>query len=189
MTIRVPLHGIKLVNFSGIFKSHIEADLINQLDGFKLISDASINIRKVHVKRLMYHHIIKGLCDYVLSAKGKDKIVIVYSSIDDITGDLSSLTVESEFRSFIDKLIIKISRMLPIKFMHVDKQWKEIKSIMCKGNGDSADIINSAKSIIDNFDISSYTFTKARYFAKRYGLVYLSNNFFQQIKNKQLIMC
>ena len=43
------------------------------------------------------------------------------------------------------------------------------------------------KSIINNFDVSKYTFTKARYFANRYGLTFLSNDFFKKICNRQLI--
>ena len=73
MIIKIPLHGIKLIDFSGIFKGHIETELINQLGEFNLIKDNVVNIRNTHTKRLMYHHIIKGLCDYVLSLKGKDK--------------------------------------------------------------------------------------------------------------------
>ena len=79
--------------------------------------------------------------------------------------------------------------MLPIKFLYTDSKFSTIRNDIRKNNGDTADIINGAKSAIDNFDISKYTFTKARCFAKRYGLLYMSNNFFQQIKNKQLIMC
>ena len=79
--------------------------------------------------------------------------------------------------------------MLPIKFLYTTESFSTMRNDIRKKNGNSADIINSAKSAINGFDISKYTFTKARCFAKRYGLIYMSNNFFQQIKNKQLIMC
>ena len=189
MIIKIPLHGIKLIDFSGIFTGHIETELINQLGELNLIKDDAVNIRNTHVKRLMYHHVIKGLCDYVLSLKGKDKILIVYSDKGDITGDLSLLMEDNELQLFMDKFIPRIIKMLPIKFMCTDITFKEMRSKIRKNNGDCADIVNNAKGVVNNFDISSYTFTKARYFAKRYGLTYLSNNFFQQIRNKQLIMC
>jgi hypothetical protein len=189
MIIRIPLHGIKLIDFSGIFKKHIETELVNQLDEFKLIKDGVINIRNKHVKRLSYHYIIKGLCDYVLSVKSRDKILIVYSTTHMTRGDLACYTDGDDLQQFFNKLINKISKMLPIKFMHIDNTFAQIRTNVRKNNGDCADIVNNAKHILDSFDISVYTFTKARNFAKRYELTYLSNNFFQQIKNKQLIMC
>ena len=50
------------------------------------------------------------------------------------------------------------------------------------------DILNNAKNILTEYDISRYTFTAARSFGKRYGLEYLSNNFFQKVKTKQLLL-
>jgi|TARA_Y100000310_G_C20580384_1_gene762679 hypothetical protein len=189
MIINVPLHNLKLIDFSGILKHHVEAELINQLDEYKLIKDNTVNIRNKHVKRLMYHYILKGLCDYVLSVKGENKIVIVYSETIVPTYQLNNYIDTLELQTFFNKLILKIIKMLPIKFLYTDSKFSTIRNDIRKNNGDTADIINGAKSAIDNFDISKYTFTKARCFAKRYGLLYMSNNFFQQIKNKQLIMC
>jgi hypothetical protein len=188
MTINVPLHNIKLIDFSGIFKQHIEVELINELDEFKLIKDGKINIRNKHVKRLLYHYIIKGLCDYVLSVKGTSKIIVIYSTTTPPTSQLNTYIDTMDIQYFFNRFISKIIKMLPIKFLYTDSTFNTIRASIRKSNGDCADIINNAKSIIDSFDTSKYTFTKARYFAKRYGLVYLSNNFFHQIKNKQLII-
>ena len=79
--------------------------------------------------------------------------------------------------------------MLPIRFLYLTDDFKNIKRNIKDGNGDGTEIINQAKCVIDNLDISRYTFTKARLFSKRYGLEYLSNNYFKQIINKQLILC
>ena len=188
MTVNVPLHDIKFIDFSGIFKQHVETELINQLGEFNLIKDDQINIRNKHVKRLLYHHTIKGLCDYVLSVKGKSKIIIVYSTTTSPTCQLNLYVNRAEIQTFFDKFILRIIKMLPIKFLYTDDTFNIIRTNIRMNNGNSADIINSAKSIINDFDISKYTFTKARYFAKRYGLLYLSNNFFHEIRNKQLII-
>ena len=55
------------VDFSDIFKSQIETNILNDLDSYKLIKDNKININNRDVKRLLYHHIIHGLCEHVLS--------------------------------------------------------------------------------------------------------------------------
>jgi hypothetical protein len=55
--------------------------------------------------------------------------------------------------------------------------------------GECYDIINRTKALAENFDAGKFNFSKARYFGKKYGLDFLSNNYFKQIKQKQLIMC
>ena len=124
MIIKIPLHGIKLIDFSGIFKGHIETELINQLGEFNLIKDNVVNIRNTHTKRLMYHHIIKGLCDYVLSLKGKDKILIVYSSKGNITGDLSLLIKDNELQWEENRKVIKPNT--PLKNLLAVKKNEEV---------------------------------------------------------------
>ena len=77
--------------------------------------------------------------------------------------------------------------MLPIKFMFGEVTFSTLKRGI-KNSGEHAELINTAKHIIDKFNIEIYTFSKVRYFAKRYGLQFLSNNFFKKVCNKQLIM-
>jgi hypothetical protein len=189
MNIVIPIHGIKLIDFSSIFTNRIEPVILNELDSYKLITDNSINIRNKDTKRIIYHYVIKGLCDYVLSVKGINKIVIVYSETVLPTKHLHKFTNPIDLQEFINNFISKISKMLPIRFLYLDDKFKTIRQNIKNSTGDGDEVINRAKCIIDKFDISQYTFTKARSFSKRYGLEYLSNNYFKQIVNKQLILC
>ena len=182
----LPLHNLKLVDFSDIFKSQIETNILNDLDSYKLIKDDKININNKDVKRLLYHHIIHGLCEHVLSIKEEEKIVIVYSTITEPTAHLHECT--SDFMVFLNKFIDRVSKMLPIHILHVESNFDVIEDIMEMQGGECTEIINKAKSLADTFDPGSFTFTKARYFAKKYGLEYLSNNFFKQIQSKHLIL-
>ncbi len=188
MTIRIPLYNIKLIDFTGIFQKHIEPDLLSELDEYKLISDGTINLRSKDVKRVFFHHIIFKLCNYIMSVKGKDKIVIIYSNLVPPDKNITNFVSVSELQIFLNRLMLKIIKILPLKILMSPTTFNKIRSDVRRKQGNSAEIINSAISTIENHDISRYTFSRARSFSKRYGLTFLSNNFFKQIKCKQLIL-
>ena len=181
-------HNIRLLNFSAIFKKDIETDLLNDLHSFNLIKNDQLNLKNSTVKRLMYHHIIHGLCEHVLSVKGKEKIVVVFCQTLSPVKQLHMFGDEQDFRDFFNKFIVKIVKMLPIKFLLTDFTFNMIRKNVNSNNGNSVEMINTVVSIVDTFDMTYYTFSKARYFAKKYGLEFLSNNYFQQILKKQLII-
>ena len=187
MTIKIPNHNLKLISFGGIFKKVIETPLLNDLERHNLIKKGRINIKSPSVKRFIYHHTIYGLCEYVLSLKGKEKIVIVHCEMLSPVRQLRDFVDEEELQAFFNGFIIKIVKMFPIKFLITDITFSLITKGIRLGGGESRNTINSAKSIINGFDITKYTFSKARYFANRYGLTFLSNNYFKKVCNKQLI--
>ncbi len=188
MKISLPIHNLKIISFSGIITNKVETKLLNDLDSFNLIKDGSINLKNKDVKRLMYHHVIYELCDYVLSVKGKERIIVLHSTIVPPTAQINKFVHIDDSLDFFNKFVLKIIKMLPIKFIYTTTTFNELKKSIKSKRGTYYDVINQSKDILDNYDITKYTFTKARSFSKRYGLEYLSNNFFQQIKAKQLIL-
>ena len=188
MKIVLPVHNIRMIDFSGIMSSSIESKILDDLDSFKLIKENQINIKNKDVKKIMYHHIIYELCVYVLETKGREQIIIYHNTSRSPGKQLSKFIDESEFILFINKLLQKISKLLPLKFIHTDTYFKEFKHAAKSKSGLYKDILNNAKNILTEYDISRYTFTAARSFGKRYGLEYLSNNFFQKVKTKQLLL-
>ena len=187
MIIKVPNHNLKLISFGGIFKKIIETPLLNDLERHNLVKNGQINIKSPSVKRFIYHHTIYGLCEHILSLKGKEKIVIVHCEILSPVRQLRKFVDEEELQDFFNRFIVKIVKMFPIKFLITDITFSLIRKDIRQGSGESKNTIHSAKSIIDDFDITKYTFSKARYFANRYGLTFLSNNYFKKVCNKQLI--
>ena len=187
MTLSVPNRNLKLISFTHIFRKDIEGILLDDLNKSGLIKDDHINVKNKYVKRYMYHHIIKGLCEHVLAVKGKERIIIIYSNLVSPTSQLAEYISHQDSLKFFTTVIKKIQNILPLKILVSDTTFNIIRADIKNKNGNSVETINAALSIIDKVNISRYTFAKARGFAKRYGLEYLSNNFFQQIKNKQLI--
>lgn len=183
----LPRHNLKLIDYAEIFKTKIETPLLNDLESYELIKEDVVNLKNKDVKRLLYHHIIHELCEYVLSVKGNDKIVIVYSTTSGHTKHLHRYIEESTLLEFSNKFINRISKMLPIKIMQIQTTFKNVNDVMELKTGECYEIINCAVMLSENFDTGSFSFNKARYFAKKYGLDFLSNNYFKKIKNKQLI--
>ena len=188
VVIRIPLYRIKLIDFSQIFQKYIEPDLITELHTYNLIRNDVVNIKSRDVKQLFYHHIIYNLCTYILSVKGKDKIVVVYSDVVTPSSEIHKYINIDDLQTFLNKFILKLIKLLPVKILIASTTFHKIRSDIRNKTGDSIDTINSARSIVENHDISRYTFSKARNFSNRYGLTFLSNDFFQQIKSKQLIL-
>ena len=188
MTIVVPSSNIKIIDFNSLFIKRIESTLLNDFESFGLIKNKSVNIRNKDVKKLIYHHVIYELCEYVLSVKGKEKIIVLYSTLVSPGRDIKHFISEADLQSFFNSFIVKIIKMLPIKIFECPCTFSKLKGDIKNKTGEGKELINSMESIIYKFDISRYTFEKARSFAKRYELTYLSNNFFQKVKSKQLIL-
>jgi len=185
----LPRHNLTLIDFCDIFKSKIETPLMNDLESHSLIKEDHINLKNRDTKRLFYHHIIYELCDYVLAVKGNNKLVIVYSTTTVPTQHIHEYVTESDLMDFSNKFIDRVSKMLPIKILQVDTTFKDVSEIIELQTGECFELINNAIHLSESFDIGSFSFAKARYFSKKYGLTFLSNNFFKQIKQKQLILC
>lgn len=188
MHLILPLHNIKLVDFSYIVRTRIETALLNDLESYGLIYDEKINIKNKDVKRLVYHHVIYELCEHILAIKGGQRVVIHYCNTIPPTKETTSFVNLEELQEFFNNFVNRLRQMLPIKILSTNTSFKLLKQDIKTGGGECHEIISQAQYIVDKFDASRYTFTKARYFAKKYGLNYLSNNYFKKIRSKQLIM-
>ena len=188
MTLRLSKHNIKVVDFTSLFEAHAESKIMNDLESYNLIKNDTINIKSKDVKKFYYHHIIHDLCDYILSVKGTDRIIIFHCTSQPPGRHHLEYTGHLEFKLFINTFISKLIKILPIKFITSEMTFKQLKRSIAHNQGEGVEATNKIICITDTFDTSKYTFEKARYFAKRYGLEYLSNNFFKKIKNKHLIL-
>jgi hypothetical protein len=188
MTLTVPQHNIKIINFDRLFIRIIEPEILDQIESFGLIRDSKINIKNKHVKRLFYHYVIYDLCSYILSVKGKERVIVYYDKTTVPGGHLHNYMSALDLKTFFNSLMVKVTKMLPIKFLCGKITFRALRTEIRDRTGEGLEILSIIESIISKFDTSKYTFAKIRQFAKRYGLDYLSNNFFQQIKSKQLIL-
>ena len=180
--------NVTVLDFNSIFNKHIETNLINDLDKFGLIKDGKFNISKRDVKKFFYHHIIYGLSTFFLESKIKNKCIIFYTNLLPIGKDISHMTNNEDLQVFLNKTVIKISKLLPLRWYFADSTFDILTGIIKKNTGDSSDLIYRIKHAVDQRDSSMFTYTKAKVFAARYDLTFLTNNFFKKVYAKQLIL-
>ena len=188
MPITLPLHNIKVESINSIFTKHIEPNLINELYEFKLIKEDTINLKNKDVTRLIYHYTVLGLCEHIINKKHKQKIIFHHNIHECVGKELIKYTDRSDFKIFINKFLLKFSKALPLRFYFTEMSYKLLYDIIIKCNGSTADAMAEILNVDNSIDISKYSFTKIRYFAKKYKLTYLSTNFFEKVKHKQLII-
>lgn len=186
--INVKLHEITVLDFNSIFNKYIETNLINDLDKFGLITDNTFNIKKRDTKKFFYHHIIHGLTNFFLDAKIKNKSIIFYTTLAPVGKQITHMCDNTDLQNFLDKTMLKISKLLPLKWFISNTTFSHLSDMVKKDTGDSSDVINRIRFTLDKYDISKFTYTKAKVFAARYELNFLTNNFFKKIYAKQLIL-
>jgi hypothetical protein len=184
----IKYHQIAVLDFNSIFNKHIETDLLNDLEKFGLIDDGRFNIKNKQTKKLFYHHIINGLANFFLNTKIKHKSIIFYTKTIPTGKQVMHMSDIEELQSFLNKTILKIYKLLPLKWYFSDHTFRELVDTVKKNTGDSYDLVNRIRFTLDGYDTSKFTYAKARIFADRHGLQFLTNNFFKKIYSKQLIL-
>ena len=172
-----------LLDYRDILKS-CESDIINDLHQFQLLDN--LNMRKNDTKKVMYHHIIHTLCESVIDVKTNNKI-IVYNNMDNIQLDLFKYSTRTQIVNFLNTLTRKIKTLLPVKiYDHVDDY--DMFVDRCK---ESSAELRSRSLLIDQFlkkqSEKRFDFEKVNKFAAKYQLTYLSQQYFNKMKVKNLV--
>lgn len=179
--------NLRLISFESIF-STIEIDFINDLVKYQLLTSKKIT---KDIKKLLYHHIFHGTCEYLLSLKSKERIVILKS----IQLDLSSTRIiqyfdKQQIEKYVDKAALQLAKLLPISIYGYENiDFNLINHLYTKRNGDVVELIERIRNFAweKSFIRSYYTFARVKNFVKRNELTFLSEKYFEQLKTKQLI--
>jgi hypothetical protein len=179
--------NLKLIEFDSVFRS-IEVNFINDLSKYNLIPAKKINR---DIKKLLYHHIFYGVSEYILQHPTKERIIILKKN--DVPEDLLSFQYFSrmDIQKYINQVVYKVAKLLPINiysydnfnFKHIEEEYKERR-------GDVIELIEKIRMFSwgHNTVRSVYTFARVKDFAKRNGLTFLSERYFNQLKTKQLLI-
>lgn len=179
--------NLKLIDFESILKT-IETDFINDLSKYQLISSNKIT---KDIKKLLYHHIFHGTCEYLLSLKSKERVIILKSIQLDLTNSLIIQHFDKvAIEKHVDKAALQLAKLLPISMYGYENiEFKLIKHLYTKRDGNVVELIERMRNFAweKSFIRTHYTFSKVRSFAKRNDLTFLSEKYFDQLKTKQLI--
>lgn len=175
MKLEYSQQNLCIVNFNK-FISHYECLIVNDLYQYSLLS-SNYTLRDKDVKKLFYHHLIKLIVDeFIWSNKSTNKLVMVFDTSSHIHGVMRDYYGEKELISFLEKFILKIEKMLPVRFVITSKVLDE--HIM----------VNACISKIKKVSKIDYTFQKIKLFAKRYELTYINDSYLNCLKTKHVLI-
>jgi len=180
MYLNLPQHRLCLVNLELFIKQKIEIEIINDLERYKLLQ-GSLNTEK---KSFFYHHIILGICQYLLYKRTNDKIVFYYTKVfEDF--ELFKYFNEKEVIQTINKVIKSIKTYLPVRIYDGTISFESLHYMKDINDGKFDEIVSSIKSLSNYFE--KHTFSRIKQFSNKHNLTFLNQQFFNDIKTGQLI--
>jgi hypothetical protein len=161
-----------------------EKHIINDLYELDLLHN--LNVKKADVRRIFYHHIIHHICEAVITAKTRNKIVI-YDNTNYIRLELFEYAERDGILGLIHSITKKAQRLLPVKIYSCDEDYDSFID-KCKESGAE---LRSRTTLIDEYIRSQsnrrFDFRDIKKFVDIYGLTYLSECYFQDMKVKNLV--
>ena len=95
---------------------------------------------------------------------------------------------EDEVRDVVEQAMRRIKIILLVRVYITNISYDFLMHLMDKKDGRSVEIINSLRSYVDIVDYEKYTFSRVLTFTKRNDLVFLSKEYFDKLKAKQLMI-
>lgn len=181
--------NLQLVNFITLYAS-IEVEIINDLEKYGLLNKKKINR---DIKKIFYHHFFYIISETLLKLKGSGRIIFLCQIDKLIEQDilLTKYFAKEDIKKYIEEIICRLLRLLPVSMYSCDSNVDidKIKLLYNTNNGNIVELVMNIQNYAWNreFIKTYYTFAKIKGFAKRNGLVFLDERYFNQLKTKQLL--
>ena len=176
-------YNFRLINFNFIMRK-VEVDIINDLYKYSLLKERITT----NAKQFFYHHIIFGICEYLLNEKINEKSIIYFNNTQLEPLLLLKYFKEEDLKNLIDQILFRVKKLLPIKIYLSNISFEFLEHLLVKNEGRGVEVINNIRSYLDSVNIERYTFAKVKTFTKRNNLIFLNKEYFNQLKTKQLLI-
>jgi len=177
-------YRLLFIKFEDIFKS-IEIEILNNLNEYNLIKNNIIDLRNSDTKRLIYHYIIKQICDKIIYYKKKYSfdVIITYNNIFDEKSEICSFIDCNKLYDQIIRLIKKIESNLPIIFYKIPNYDSSFFSL-----GEGLDILNIlTERLGKNATGKKSNFFEITKFAEKNRLTFLKSSYFSKLTTNHLL--
>jgi len=176
-------YNFRLINFNHILRK-VEVDIVNDLHKYHLLKDRITT----SAKQFFYHHIIFGICEYLLNDKSNEKTIIYFNNTQLEQLLLTKYFKEEDILKLLDQILNKVKKLLPIKVFLTNISFEFLHYLLSKNEGRGLELISNIRSYIDSVNIERYTFAKVKTFTKKNNLIFLNKEYFNQLKTKQLLI-
>ena len=187
MNTSLSAYNIELIDFQDIHKQY-EIDLLNDIHEFGLFDKLKADgISSKDIKKLVYHHTIKSVVEYFNKCESDNKLVLYFNNTQFYESELVNYIDEQAYLKFISSFLVRVRNMLPIKVVISQKSLIFFNELFNKNDGRAVGTVIKIRSAISKFKIEDFTFSKVKKFALKYELNFLSRDYFNNFKTKQLL--
>lgn len=178
-------YNLNLINYGYIYKNHIEIPLLNDLHRFQLFP---LDLSHKDTKRICYHYLIQGLCNYVLLHKQVERNVIVFNQHHSFnTSESKNFISVKELSDFVTPLNNKLQSILPIVFYNHQNSFIVLLNQIKNKTGEGVQCLNEMSQLIQQTRLKDISYDKIFKLTKKYDLRKLNAEFFKNLQNSRLI--
>jgi len=177
--LKVDKFNVTLINLAAILPK-IEVKIADDLYSHGLLP---LKFGK-DTNSLVYHHLILYICNKIKTVDSVYKVVLYDSSLSFMEEHINI----PDGQRFIGITLRKFKRLLPINIWEAPYSIKMIKNLLGKDGGERIELEYQLNKLTNSKRKTTYSFSKIQKFGERYGLQFLTKNFFKKIENKQLII-
>jgi len=178
-------HNLCVLNFSDIYKKRFLNNFHNNFMEYKI---KNINIKNKDVRKLISHNVIYSICEEILNKQVNEKIVIYFSTTTIPHTFINEFINEEEILQYLEKLLLRIRKIIPVNIYISSNSFDYFVFLINKQKAEGIDILYNMISLLETNKNQKFTFEKIKSFSKKFGLTFLSNVYFNDIKSKQLLI-
>lgn len=175
-------YNFKIIDFTSIIKE-VSNFVLKDIEVYNLIEVTKLSR---DIKRLITHHTIHQVCEVLLKKKNKVPYILFYSE-GSYSTELHKHFGADAVNDYLNNLVSRMRQLLPVRIFVTSLSFNTIKIHIDCNSGEGIEFLTNIKNYSDNFDNVTFTFSKIKNYAKRNGLTFLDEDYFNQLKTKQLL--
>lgn len=188
MGVDLKYHNIELIDATDLLVDTIIPDWIDYMHEY---SHDSLN--KSTKLKFFYHFFIKNVCDTLLNNRSSIKKVLFITLRKQnntntvLKNRLDAIDCEEEeFFLLVKGLVNKLECNFPLKFYISTYSYEKFMQLHKDGDGLAVYHINTLKIKMEKMSKRQYQYNLVNKFIKKYELVWLDENYFNNMKTKLL---
>ena len=178
------VYNICLVNCNTIFNRYAADAIVDELYKFNLLEKSLSNPNN---KRIFYHYTIFNFCEAILKNKSNKKSILFFNNTQLEESSLEKYYTPEDIIKNICYVLNKMKRILPVK-IYISRYSLPYFDHLLKNRQGRGDMLLNDIQKNTNKDFERYTFNKAKQFTKRYDLVWLNREYFNNLSTKFLLI-
>ena len=183
MRLDLPEYNVTLIDYQQIHKL-FEHRLINELYNLQLLD--SLYDLPSDCKKLILHFTIKETVDYLNSFKTNNKLLLYFNNTQFYDSEVLKYIDEPVYLKLITKMMLKIRTILPIKVVISSKSLEFFSHLLTIDDGRARGTLIRIIDTVNKFKVENFTFEKVKKFSKVNNLTFLSGEYFNNMKTKQI---